>query len=84
MGPKVGTICLPPFDGNYGGMQAVAAGWGRFAPSHINHYQSPVLRKVALKVSNKTYKHRHYFGTELNQNAKGEWMDPCVGDSGWL
>ena len=84
MSAKVGTVCLPPPNSIYRGLNAVAAGWGRFAPDHVNRGQSPVLRKVTLKVSTKEYKHTYFLGTEVNKNAKGEWMDPCSGDSGWL
>ena len=83
LSPKVQPICLPPPKAQYGGLNAVAAGWGRFAPDHVNsQLASPVLRKVTLKVSKKVYRHHYLFGTELNKNGKGEWMDPCRGDSG--
>ena len=82
MSSKVGTICLPPPEGNYAGLNAVASGWGRYAAPHISTRQSIELRKVTLRVSSKVYRHYHYFGTELNKNANDEWMDPCSGDSG--
>ena len=82
MSPTVQPICLPQPQADYGGLDAIASGWGRFAAPDISTSQSNFLRKVTLKVSKKTYYHRHYFGTELNKNKKGEWMDPCRGDSG--
>ena len=82
LSPKVQPICLPPPEAQYGGLDAVTAGWGRYAPEHVSRQHSPVLRKVTLKVSKKVYRHHYFFGTELNKNGKGEWMDPCRGDSG--
>ena len=80
MSPKVQPICLPKPDANYAGLDAVATGWGVFAANSIE--QSPVLRKVTLKVSKKNYYRHYFFGTEVNKNGKGDWMDPCGGDSG--
>ena len=82
MSEKVGTICLPHPKSNYGGLYTVAVGWGRFAAPQISRSQSPMLRKVTLRVSRKVYKNTHFFGTELRKNDKDNWMDPCSGDSG--
>ena len=45
-------------------------------------YQSPVLRKVNLKVSTKNYNHFKMFGTELSKDKTGMFQDACAGDSG--
>ena len=44
--------------------------------------QSPVLRRVDLRVSMKKYKHFKMFGTELKKDKNGVFEDPCAGDSG--
>ena len=62
-------------------MNAVAAGWGRFAPYYKSTRESSVLRAVELKVANKRYKHYSMIGT-LIQDDDGVYRDPCSGDSG--
>ena len=49
----ISPICLPQQNEEFGGGNAVAAGWGRFDKPTMNTGQSPVLRKVWLTVSNK-------------------------------
>ena len=44
--------------------------------------QSPVLKKVDLRVSMKNYNHFKMFGTELRIDRSGVFQDPCAGDSG--
>ena len=44
-------------------------------------YQSKFLKRVNLRVSNTTYKHIKMFGTVV-EFKRGEWQDPCAGDSG--
>ena len=44
--------------------------------------QSPVPRRVDLRVSKKKYKHFKMFGTELRKDENGVFEDPCAGDSG--
>ena len=43
--------------------------------------QSKFLKRVNLRVSNTTYKHSKMFGTKV-EYKRGEWQDPCAGDSG--
>ena len=43
--------------------------------------QSVLLKRVNLKVSKKKFKHTKMFGTNL-EFKRGEWQDPCSGDSG--
>ena len=43
--------------------------------------QSPMLKRVNLRVSMKSYKHFMMLGTETRQK-NGEYQDPCAGDSG--
>ena len=75
---KVGPICLPEPDAEYGGLKAVAAGWGKTGP---NKEQSNVLKSVELEVSTKKYKHKKMFGTKLSKEDD-QYKDPCSGDSG--
>merc|ERR1719347_952281 len=57
---KVGPICLPEPNSEYGGEKATAAGWGRtYGPS--TSHQSPFLKKVELRVNPKRYKHKYFF-----------------------
>ena len=77
---KVQPICLPETGLTYVGQTVIAAGWGAFKKA--DKAQSRVLRKVSLRVSDKSYDHYNFFGTELKKNKKGEYMDPCAGDSG--
>jgi len=77
---KVGPICLPEPNSEYGGEKATAAGWGRtYGPS--TSHQSPFLKKVELRVNPKRYKHKYVFGTKL-EKIGGVYQDPCSGDSG--
>ena len=77
----VSPICLPEPNADYGGLKAVAAGWGR--TDSINPEQSHVLRSVELTVSTKEYKNKRMFGTELSKKDD-QYKDPCSGDSGNL
>ena len=78
---KVSPICLPQPNTEYGGMTATAAGWGRYAKPSVSTAQSPVLKMVQLKVSNKKYNHRKMFGTIVSKKDH-VYQDPCSGDSG--
>merc|ERR1711942_77561 len=78
---KVSPICLPEPNAEFGGLTATAAGWGRFEPHTVNTNQSPVLRAVDLKVSDKKYRKRKLFGTEVSKKDD-RYQDPCSGDSG--
>ena len=42
---------------------------------------SPFLKRVDLRVSNTTYNASKMFGTVV-EYKRGEWQDPCAGDSG--
>ena len=77
----VSPICLPEPNAEYGGMKAIAAGWGRFAKPSQSIRQSPVLRMVTLTVSPMRYRHTKMFGTILTKKAN-QYQDPCSGDSG--
>ena len=44
--------------------------------------QSPCLRFVDMKVSTKEWNNTNMFSTELNNKSRGEFKDPCSGDSG--
>ena len=81
---NVQPICLPEQDQDFSGMTAEAAGWGRFAAPNVSTKNSHKLRTVRLTVSNKKYKHYNFFGTKLKKNKKGEYQDPCSGDSGTM
>ena len=78
---KVSPICLPEPNAEYGGLKAVAAGWGRTNPDYISTKQSPVLRSVELTVSDMVYKHKKIFGTKVSKEDD-QYKDPCSGDSG--
>merc|ERR1712179_16850 len=83
---RIRPACLPKQDANHQGMSAVAAGWGRFMIEQEGQEwtskQSPVLRRVDLRVSKKKYDHFKMFGTELRKDENGVFEDPCAGDSG--
>ena len=78
---KVGPICLPEPNTDYGGLTAVAAGWGRTDIPSVNRGQSPVLRAIRLKVSTKKYRNKNLFGTVVSKRDN-KYQDPCRGDSG--
>ena len=80
-GLKVQPICLPLPNAEYGGLWAVAAGWGRYKPGGIERHSSPVLRKVDLEVSKKIYENPNVLGTVLRK-VRNIRQDPCAGDSG--
>jgi len=76
---KVGPICLPEPYANFGGMQAIAAGWGM---TELGGGQSPVLKHVELRVkNNESPNYWKMFETEVGWR-NGEYQDPCKGDSG--
>jgi len=81
----VSPICLPNPGESHDGQRVVAAGWGMFATDdkqdHWTNQQSNLLKRVNLRVSNTRYKHTKMFGTEL-EFKRGEYQDPCAGDSG--
>jgi len=81
----VSPICLPsPGEGHYG-QPVVAAGWGMFTTDNKQDrwtgQQSKLLKRVNLRVSQTRYKHKKMFGTEV-EFKRGNWQDPCAGDSG--
>ena len=78
---KVGSICLPEQDADFGGQQAIAAGWGRTAAPEVSSLQSPVLKSGRLTVTKKKYRHYKMFGTLL-ERKNGIYQDACSGDSG--
>jgi len=84
--PNVSPICLPQKDEEFSGKVATAAGWGRWTTPEISRKQSPLLQSVDLKVSNKKFKHKKLFGTELkrmrDKYGKKSYGDACSGDSG--
>ena len=79
---NIQPICLPEQDQDFSGVTANAAGWGRFAAPRVSKKQSRMLKAVSLTVSKKKYKHYNFIGTKLMKNKKGEYKDPCSGDSG--
>ena len=52
-----------------------------FRYSHDDKRQSPMLKRVNLKVSTKSFKHTKMLGT-LVEKKNGVYQDPCAGDSG--
>ena len=47
--------------------------------------ESPLLKRINLRVSSTAYKHEKMMGTLVEGPAasgKGEWQDPCAGDGG--
>jgi len=83
---KVGPICLPTPNTEFGGQTAVAAGWGQYEAQKWGDgtvAQSPVLREVKLNVSTEKYKNKNIFGTVVERRpGDNQYMDPCSGDSG--
>jgi len=73
-------ICLPQQGQEFYGVNAIAAGWGRFAPPQVNTNESPVLRAASVRVARKRYKHYNFLGTYIQKD--GKYKDPCSGDSG--
>lgn len=78
---KIRPICLPTKDEEFYGRSVTTVGWGRTGAPKVNKKQSPVLKWLQLKVSEKRYKHKKMFGTELNK-VQQKYQDPCSGDSG--
>ena len=78
---KVGSICLPEQDADFGGKPAIAAGWGRTAAPEVSSLQSPVLKSVRLTVSKKKFHNYKMIGTLL-EKKNGVYQDACSGDSG--
>ena len=79
------SICLPAPDQEFGGIVAIALGWGMFQPRRkwtTEHGQSKQLRYVGLRVSDKKYKHFKMFGTETSSNQTWNIKELCEGDSG--
>ena len=81
--PAIGPICLPEPNAEFGGKKATAAGWGRTDKPSVSRTQSPVLKKVELTVSNKSYWHHNMFGTVVSKKDN-LYQDPCSGDSGGI
>ena len=79
---KIGPICLPEPNAEFGGKKALAAGWGSRDEDGYEK-QSNTLKKVELTVSHSRPKHTKMFGT-LVENIVGIYQDPCGGDSGKL
>ena len=52
-----------------------------FRFSYENKHQSPMLKRVNLRVSTKSFKHSKMLGT-LVEKKNGVYQDPCAGDSG--
>ena len=78
---KVSPICLPDPTAEFGGVKAMAAGWGRTDKPSVNTKESPVLQSVRLTVSKMQYDHKKMFGTKLVKEDD-KYQDPCTGDSG--
>jgi len=78
---KVRPICLPHPDAEFGGKEAIAAGWGRTHIPTLNKNQSPHLKYVPLKVNPRKFSHRFMFGTKVSKKDD-VYQDPCSGDSG--
>jgi len=76
--PTVSPICLPSPGDDFGGKDAVAAGWGQ---THLQSAQSDDLKKVTLQVLPYLSGY-NYIRTTVEKNANNEYMDPCSGDSG--
>ena len=71
-------ICLPKAnEWKVAGKTAYAAGWGMTGFEERN----PSLQFVKLIVSKKKYLAHKMFGTNI-YNSRGEYTDPCQGDSG--
>ena len=65
-------ICLPPPDLDFRGKQAVAMGWGMYEnwalkKENDRDKSSTILKYVRLKVSNRKFKNKNFFGTEVNK-----------------
>jgi len=73
-------ICLPKRERDYGGKRAIAAGWGDYRRGYFEN--SFVLRSVELEVMKAKSVFETLFFTKTEKNEKGEWKDPCSGDSG--
>ena len=75
---NIRPICLPEKDAEFYGRSVTAAGWGRTASPRKNKKQSPALKLVQLKVSQKRYEHTKMFGTETKK-VNDIHQDPCSG-----
>ena len=64
----VQPICLPPPGLEFHGKEAVAMGWGGYKNHAFGapYWVSKFLKYVRLKVSNRKFKNKRFFGTEIN------------------
>ena len=65
-------ICLPPPGLDFRGKETVAMGWGRYEnwalkKENDRDKSSTILKYVRLKVSNRKFKNKNFFGTEVNK-----------------
>ena len=65
-------ICLPSPDLDFRGKETVAMGWGRYEnwalkKENDRDKSSTILKYVRLKVSNRKFKNKNFFGTEVNK-----------------
>ena len=65
-------ICLPSPDLDFRGKETVAMGWGRYEnwalkKENDRDKSSTILKYVRLKVSNRKFNTKNFFGTEVNK-----------------
>ena len=65
-------ICLPSPDLDFRGKETVAMGWGMYEnwalkKENDRDKSSKILKYVRLKVSNRKFKNKNFFGTEVNK-----------------
>ena len=65
-------ICLPSPDLDFRGKETVAMGWGMYEnwalkKENDRDKSSTILKYVRLKVSNRKFKNKNFFGTEVNK-----------------
>ena len=71
-------FCLPVPGDEFGGKNAVAAGWGQ---TKLHSAQSNHLMKITLEVLPPKEGDNFIF-TKLEKNLNNQYLDPCAGDSG--
>ena len=79
-------ICLPSPDLDFRGKETVAMGWGRYENWALKKEKkgdksSTILKYVQLKVSNRKFKNKNFFGTEVNKTrlepSKMAYLEQC-------
>ena len=76
-------ICLPPPGLDFRGKETVAMGWGQYENWAVKKKRrkgskaSNILKYVRLKVSNRKFNTKNFFGTEVNNTKFEPILEQC-------